>query len=66
MVTAVTEAVASEVVEVSVGETAEAMEEVAEDLEAVTKWEEGWLKPFFLFVCFALCTFYMQDDTRKM
>lgn len=35
-----TEAVASEVVEVSVGEIVEAMEEV-EDLEGATKWEEG-------------------------
>lgn len=54
---AVTEVVASEVVEVSVGETVEAMEEVAEeDLEAVTKWEEGWLKPFFSFL---LCDVYI-------
>lgn len=49
---AVTEAVASEVVEVSVGETVEetvvetveAMEVVEEDSEGATKWEEGWLK----------------------
>lgn len=53
---AVTEAVASEVVEVSVGETVEetvvetveAMEVVEEDSEGATKWEEGWLKLFFL------------------
>lgn len=38
-----TEAVASGVVEVSVEETVEAMEEVAEDLEGATKWAEGWL-----------------------
>lgn len=38
------EAVASGVVEVSVEETVEAMEEVAaEDLEGATKWVEGWL-----------------------
>lgn len=37
-----TEVVASEVVEVSVEEIVEAMEEVAEDLEGATKWEEGW------------------------
>lgn len=44
-VTAVTEVVASEGVEVSVGETAEATEVVAaaEDLAGATKWEEGWL-----------------------
>lgn len=36
-VLAVTEEVASEVVEVSVGETVE----VAGDLEAATRWEEG-------------------------
>lgn len=40
-VTAVTEVVASEGVEVSVGETAEATEVVAaEDLAGATKWEE--------------------------
>lgn len=40
---AATEAVASEVVvEVSVGEIVEAMEEVPEDLEGATKWVEGW------------------------
>ena len=45
-----TEAVASEVVEVSAGEIVEAMEEV-EDLEAATKWEEGWylLMWYFLY-----------------
>lgn len=41
-VLAVTEVVASGVVEVSVGET------VVEDSEVATRWEEGWLH-FFVF-----------------
>lgn len=44
-----TEEAASEVVEVSVVETVEVMEEVA----AATKWEEGWLK-LFCFILFIL------------
>lgn len=45
-----TEVVASEGVEDSAGETAgetAAMEEEVEDLEGVTKWEEGWWSFFF-------------------
>ncbi len=42
------EAVASEGVEASVGETVEAMEEevAEEDSEGATKWMEGWLKHY--------------------
>lgn len=51
---AVTEAVVSEVAEVSVGETVEATEVVVvveEDSEGATKWEEGWwkLSVFYIF-----------------
>lgn len=38
----VTEVVASEVEEVSVGETVAATAEEAEDSEVATRWEEGW------------------------
>lgn len=43
----VTEAVASEVVEVSVAETVAATVEVAVDSEVATRWEEGLLSYYF-------------------